>query len=118
MMPETIPTCLTCYGAGETATELGPRACADCFGEGKALGGGAKLEWRLRDLERECDRSGGAPAADVLWLVHELRRGQRTLLQILARCQDADDANALARDIKFEANAALGVYEPEPSRPA
>jgi hypothetical protein len=104
--------CLTCYGAGETVTENGPQACPDCFGEGRPLAGATKLEWRLRELERAYEGSARETAADVLWLVHELRRNRDALMRILARCQDADDTDGVAREIKFQANEALGLYEP------
>jgi hypothetical protein len=105
--------CLTCYGAGEAVTENGPQVCPDCFGDGRPASGGTKLEWRLRYIERTYAGSGRETEADVLWLIHELRQGREALLRILARCQDADDSDALARDVRFQANEALGLYEPE-----
>jgi hypothetical protein len=111
-MPKTGDACLTCYGAGEAVTENGPVACPDCFGEGKALSRGTKLEWRLRDIERTYRSSGRETEADVVWLVHELRRSREVLLRILARCQDADDLDPILRDVKYEANEALGLYDP------
>ncbi|HZU83810.1 MAG TPA: hypothetical protein VE987_12875 [Polyangiaceae bacterium] len=110
-MAEQHAACLTCYGAGETVTESGPQACPDCFGEGRAPSRGAKLEWRLREIERAHRHSGRETEGDVLWLAHELRRGREALVRILARCQDADDSDGLARDVKYLANDALGLYE-------
>jgi hypothetical protein len=104
--------CLTCHGAGEAATESGPQVCPDCFGEGTASSHGAKLEWRLREIERIYRHSGRETESDVLWLVHELRSSREALLSILARCQDADDSDVLARDVKYRANEALGIYDP------
>jgi hypothetical protein len=112
-MSTTTGPCLTCNGTGESVTELGPEACPDCFGEGRTLGQGAKLEWRLRELERTYRGSGRETEADVLWLVNEVRRHRDTLLRILARCQDADDADATAREIKFTANETIGLYDPQ-----
>ena len=116
-MQPTPATCLTCYGAGETVSDLGPQACPDCFGEGKALSQGTKMEWRLRAIERAyaspARDSARETEADVKWLVHELRRSRDALTQILARCQDADPSDATAQAIKFKANEALGVYEPQ-----
>jgi hypothetical protein len=77
------------------------------------LGPGAKLEWRLRELERTYRGSGRETETDVLWLVNEVRRHRDALVRILARCHDADDADATAREIKFQANEALGLYEPQ-----
>ena len=111
-MSKATDACLTCYGAGETVTESGPRICPDCFGEGSSGARGTKLEWRLRAIESAYRGSGRETEADVLWLVHEVRRSREALLRILARCQDADDSDVLARDVKYQANEALGVYDP------
>jgi hypothetical protein len=111
-MVKTTETCQTCYGAGEIVTGGPPQTCPDCFGEGKALSKGTKLEWRLRAIEEAHGRVRSESTADVLWLANELRLARESLMRILARCQDADESDATARDVKFEANAALGVYEP------
>ena len=104
--------CLTCYGRGETASEHGVIVCPDCMGDGKAPGRGTRLEWRLRELERAYRDTGGETATDVLWLVHELRAARDALVRILARCDDAEAEDAIAREVKFIANDALGLYEP------
>ena len=111
-MSKPVDPCLTCYGAGETVTENGAQACPDCFGEGSALSRGTKLEWRLREIERSHRHSGREAESEVLWLAHELRRSREALVRILARCQDADESDAFARDVKFQANEALGLYDP------
>jgi hypothetical protein len=90
----------------------GPQVCPDCFGEGGSRSRGTKLEWRLREMERAYRHSGPETESDVLWLVHELRSSREALLRILARCQDADDSDVLARDVKYHANEALGLYDP------
>jgi hypothetical protein len=110
-MPTKPAKCLTCNGTGENVTEQGPETCPDCFGEGHVPAQGAKLEWRLRALERSYAGSGRETASDVLWLVHEVRRHRDALVRILARCQDEGD-DGVARDIKFQANDALGFYDP------
>jgi hypothetical protein len=107
----TESVCMTCYGRGETATEHGPAVCPDCLGDGKPPGRGARLEWRLRELERAYRDSGSESAADVMWLVHELRGARDALVRVLARCDDADESDELARELKFIANTALGLYE-------
>jgi hypothetical protein len=113
-MTSSADTCLTCYGAGETVTESGPQVCPDCFGEGSLLSESTKMEWRLREIERSMHRySGREIEADVVWLVHELRKSRGALLRILARCQDADDADLTAKDLKFLANEALSLYKPK-----
>jgi hypothetical protein len=111
MTPKTAPPCLTCYGAGEIAGENGPRTCPDCFGEATELSHHTRNEWRLSALEQTYRNSGGEPAADVLWLVHEVRRSQEVLVRILARCQDAPDSDTVAQYVRYEANQALGFYE-------
>ena len=105
--------CATCYGTGEIVTEQGADVCPDCFGDGNPLGRGAKQEWRLRAIEKQRRGSGRDDEADVLWLIEELRRCREALVQILARCQDADEGDALATDVKFRANDALGMYDPQ-----
>jgi hypothetical protein len=104
--------CLTCYGTGETATDGAPETCPDCFGEGKALGHGAKLEWRLRSIEKAYRLAEAETRSDMQWLVNELRSTREALVHILARCQDAGEADTLAQDVKYRANEALGVYDP------
>lgn len=112
-MSKAASVCLSCQGSGEVGTDSGPEPCPDCFGGGKALSAGTRLEWRMSQIETTCGRLGRDAEADVLWLVHELRRSRAALLQILARCQDADDADATAREIKYAANEALEVYDPK-----
>jgi hypothetical protein len=111
-MSETAPGyCTSCYGTGEIVNEQGAVACPHCFGDGGASNAGAKVEWRLREIERLHRASGLESEADVLWLVHELRRSREALLRIVARCQDAHETDALALDIKYQANEVLGLYE-------
>jgi hypothetical protein len=104
--------CLTCYGTGEIAVDGPPETCPDCFGEGRALSPGTKLEWRLRALESAYRESRNEAASDVLWMVSELRQARESLLRIFARCQDAEDSDALAREVRKEANDALKIYAP------
>jgi hypothetical protein len=106
--------CLTCYGTGEVVSESGPQACPDCYGNGKPLGRGTTMEWRLRDVERAHRGSGRESEAEVLWLVHELRRNRDALLRIVARCEDSGEADGLALEIKHLANEVLGLYDPTP----
>ena len=106
------PSCLTCYGTGEVASENGPETCPDCFGAAAKLSQHTKNEWRLSALEQAYRSTGREASADVMWLVHEVRRSQDALVRILARCQDAPDADTVAQYVRFEANEALGFYEP------
>jgi hypothetical protein len=103
--------CSSCYGTGEVVTEQGGLSCPDCFGAGRTAGGGAGVEWKLRALESRYSDGGSDTAADVQWLMHEVRRGREALVRILTRCQDADDHDELARDVRYYANDALGLYD-------
>jgi hypothetical protein len=111
-MKQPAETCLTCYGTGEATTGGAPETCPDCFGEPRerALGRSTKLEWRLRAIESAYRNAERETAGDVLWLVAEVRKAREALLRILARCQDESDSNSAARDAKYEANEALGLY--------
>jgi hypothetical protein len=112
MDPDTDKTrCTTCYGTGEIVSEHGAGVCPDCFGDGNPLGRGAKMEWRLREIERTHRNSGRDDEADILWMAEELRRCRDALVHILALCQDADENNMLATDVKYRANEALGLYD-------
>lgn len=107
-------SCTTCYGSGEVVTEQGAMACPDCYGDGTPPGRGAKVEWRLRALDAQYAAQGGEAAADVRWLIHELRRSREALVNILTLCQDAAQNSGgggeLQREIQFRANDALGLY--------
>jgi hypothetical protein len=105
--------CTTCFGTGEIVNEQGPMACPHCFGDGGAVGGGAKVEWRLREIERLHRGSGLESEKDVLWVVHELRRSREALVRIVTLCQDGQEGDALALEIKYLANEVLGLYEPQ-----
>lgn len=103
------PGCATCYGTGEIVTDQGSLVCPDCMGQGMPPARGGALEWRLRDLERDHQGSAHGCEADMRWLIVELRRSREALVQILTRCQDADEP--LAHEIQFLANEVLGLYE-------
>ena len=108
--------CLTCYGSGEVASEIGPQPCPDCYGDGTPPGRGATMEWRLRDVEHAHRGSGHESEADVLWLVHELRRSRVALTRIVALCEDVGGLDEFALEIKHLANDVLGLYEPGDDR--
>lgn len=112
-MTKIAENCLTCHGTGETVTGGAPEACPDCFGEGKTRRGEARLEWRLRAIERGyASHADAETRTDVTWLVHELRRSHAALVRILARCQDAEDTHPLARELMRDAIDALDMYDP------
>lgn len=112
-MSESKDRCTTCYGTGELVTEEGAAACPDCFGEGRRMGGAAETDWRLRELERLYAGDEREHTADVKWLLHEVRRGREALVRILTLCHDADERDELAREVKYQANEALRMYEPQ-----
>jgi hypothetical protein len=104
--------CATCLGEGEIGTENGPVSCPDCFGEGRHVALAERAEWRMRDIERAHRDDTHGCARDTRWLVFELRRSREALQRILARCQDEDEADGLAAEVKFVANQVLELYEP------
>jgi DnaJ-class molecular chaperone len=109
-MAQPCDTCITCHGTGEIAVDGPPETCPDCFGEGRALSRGTKVEWRLRALERTYAQGERETAADVQWLIDEVRTARGALVHILARSQDADEGDGLAREVRYAANEALGLY--------
>jgi hypothetical protein len=108
MTATTPESCPTCYGSGELVTEHGPSTCPTCFGDGGPHRRGAKMEWRLREIEGRA-RSGGD--ADLAWLVKEVRRCRELLLLILTRCHDAEEGSPVAKDVMVLANEALALYD-------
>jgi hypothetical protein len=103
---------LTCYGSGETATEAGLGPCPDCGGTGLLPPRHVLVEWRMAAIEKRYASSESEAAADVAWLAFELRRARQALTKILALAQE-EPLDTQAKQIRFTANEALGVYEPE-----
>jgi hypothetical protein len=106
--------CGSCYGQGEVPTEAGPAACPDCGGTGVLPPHDVLVEWRLRAIEKAHADKRDESAQDVRWLAFELRRSRAALLQVLALSHDLSEGDPLAQRIRFLANDALGVYQPEP----
>jgi hypothetical protein len=76
---------------------------------------GEVIEWRLRDVERvHTEHTTCVP--DIRWLIFELRRHRKALLDIFTRCQDMDDP-ALATELRHLANTALDLYPVERNEP-
>lgn len=112
----TFPACSTCLESGEIPTDFGPRDCPDCGGAGHLPSRAVLVDWRARDLERAV-ASGRAPdAADLRWLLAELRGARRALTDVVALAHDIGDGDSIAVRIRFVANGALGLYEPAPGR--
>ena len=101
--------CNTCLGSGEVGTEVGPVDCPDCGGSGELPHPLVAVEWRVRDIERTHAPNGDAAAADIKWLIAELRRARTALTEIAALAQDAGEGDVAAR-IRFASNRALELY--------
>jgi hypothetical protein len=112
-MSEQTDLCITCYGTGEVVTEQGGVACPDCYGEGRIGARDTNIEWRLRALERRYTVGENETAQDVQWLLHELRGCREALVRILTLCHDADPGEGPLHEVKYAANQALGIYDPE-----
>lgn len=105
------PTCMTCYGTGESASGAGPSDCPDCGGSGVLPSRGVLVEWRARDVERATAKGDDEIATHVRWLLAELRNARRALTEIIALAHDVEDRDRIAQRIRFVANRALGTYE-------
>ncbi len=112
----TQETCLTCLGAGETSSERGPARCPDCDGTGKVGDVYLRTEHQLREIEMRASRLSGEAAADVAWLVGQLRASRAALLKVLTAAQDGSENDDLNKRIRFEANEALKIYRVEEAR--
>ena len=106
-----IPSCQSCMGMGEAATNFGPVDCQDCGGAGFLPSKSVLLDWRARDIEQALARGGHAEASDVRFLLAELRTARTALIEIIALAHDAQDPDAIAQRIRFTANRALGFYD-------
>ena len=110
-MEKAVERCTSCHGEGEIGTDYGPVTCPDCFGEGSQMGSLERVEWRLRDIERNHASGTHGCEPDVRWLIHELRQSREALVHILAQCQDeAAGPPELAAAVQFTAKRALGLY--------
>jgi len=92
-------------------------SCPDCDGTGKVGDVYLRTEHHLREVEARASRLSGETAADVSWLVTELRRTREALLKVLTAAQDASESDDLNARIRFEANEALQIYRIEPRKP-
>lgn len=106
-----VKRCTSCMGTGEVGSDFGPSSCPDCGGVGYLPARDVLVEWRARDIERAFATSTEPAAADVRWLVAELRRARAALVEIVAIAQDMPEADKLAARIRFVANQALDLYE-------
>jgi len=101
--------CMTCAGSGEMANEYGPADCRDCAGLGQLPSASVLRERRLRELE--LIHSGASEAAaDVRFLVQEVRTAQHVMLQIMAAAMERPEGDELGAKIRFLANHFLELY--------
>jgi hypothetical protein len=105
-----MPSCQTCLGSGESATDFGAVDCADCGGAGFLPSRNVLVDWRARDIEQALARGRSAEAPDVHFLLSELRSARKALTEIVALAHDAQDPDLIAQRIRFAANRALGLY--------
>jgi hypothetical protein len=112
---KTRRQCHSCSGTGELGTDGGVVDCPDCGGSGLLPHPHTLVEWRMRDVEREYGSSHEAVAADVRWLIAEVRRAREALTEIVALAQDGDPADTVAR-IQMVGVRALEFYEISSSR--
>jgi hypothetical protein len=108
------PKCTTCGGSGELPTDFGPTDCPDCGGAGTLPSKATLVEWRARDIERSQASMSSPVAADLKWLVAELRIARGALNEVIALAHDIEDGNDIGRRIRFVANRALGTYPVTP----
>lgn len=114
MTESSAPGCMSCGGSGEYPTDFGPADCPDCGGAGFLPAYSVLVEWRARDIERAHANRDGTVAAEILWLLTELRRARGALTQIVALAHDVNDEDAIAQRIRYAANSALGLYRMVP----
>jgi hypothetical protein len=106
----TLPACSSCHGSGEVPTDYGAVDCPDCGGAGFLPSRHVLVDWRAHDLEQSLARGEAPGAADVKWMLAELRQARVALTEIIALAHDVDDAEGIAQRIRFVANKALGLY--------
>ncbi len=108
----TQETCLTCLGSGEVSSERGLAGCPDCDGTGKVGDVYRRAEQQVREIEVRASRLTGEAAADVGWLIGELRRSRSALLKVLTAAQEVE-GDELIKRIRFVANESLQIYRVE-----
>jgi hypothetical protein len=110
------PSCASCHGTGEMVTESGPADCPDCGGAGFLPSSSVLVDWRASDIERAVAGGAHVEAADVRWLLAQVRIARTALTEIVALAHDVHDSDAIAMRIRVTANRALGAHEPERNR--
>jgi hypothetical protein len=106
---QQVPSCHSCGGAGEVATDFGPTDCPDCGGAGYLPEKRALVEWRLRDIERAIGAGIPPASIDVRWMISELRASRKALTEVIAFAHDAEDPDGIAMKIRIVASRVLGL---------
>lgn len=92
-------------------TDYGPTDCPDCGGAGFLPSTAVLTEWRASDIERALARQVTPQAADVQWLLAQVREYRKALNEIVALAHDVHDEDAISMRIRITAGRALGLYE-------
>ncbi len=103
--------CQSCFGSGETVSEMGPADCPDCGGTGTLPSRATLTDWRSRDIEGRYANRDGQEGRDLRWLLSELRRARASLTQIVALAMDGKEDDPIVQQIRGAAYDALGLYD-------
>lgn len=104
-------SCEACLGTGEVPTDYGAVDCPECGGAGYLPSRAVLVDWRARDIERAVAAGITPTAADVRFLLAELRAARAALTSVVALAHDAKDDDSIASRIRLTANRALGMHE-------
>ena len=91
-------------------TESGPTDCPDCGGQGFLPSSNVLVDWRARDIERALTAGSQPEAADIRWLLAQMRAARTALTEIVALAHDIHDPDAIAIRIRATAHRALGLH--------
>ncbi len=116
--PSRHPSCTSCLGSGEIATDYGAVDCPDCGGAGFLPTRHVLVDWRARDIERSLPKRERQDAADLAWALAEMQRARAALIEVVALAHDIEGNEPIGSRIRLVANRALGLYEPGPSETA
>ena len=109
--------CGSCHGTGEVGTDSGVVDCPDCGGEGVLPDANVLVEWRMRDIERAHEAAGAQVASDIRWLVAELRRSRKALVEVVTLAQEPPNEE-LVKQVGVVAGDALCLFEVHPVNPS
>lgn len=104
----SLPQCDSCTGSGEYPTDYGVVDCPDCGGAGYLPTRHTLVEWRMRDIERANDAGLKVTAADVRWLLSEVRQAREALRSVVALSHDVAHDPSIATQVRGAAERTLG----------